>query len=90
MLHPGRIVDYSPTTVQMAAPILRSTMLGKELRQAREKAGMTQEQLAFRARVDRTYISILERDKKSPTVITLLRICRALKVPASQIIARIE
>ena len=53
-------------------------MLGKELRKAREAAGMSQEELAFRARVHRTYISLLERDKKSPTLDVLFRICGAM------------
>lgn len=53
-------------------------MLGSELRKAREKAGMSQKRLAFEAGVHRTYISLLERDKKSPTVNVLLRICKAL------------
>jgi transcriptional regulator with XRE-family HTH domain len=65
-------------------------MLGDELRDARTKAGLTQEQLSFAAKIDRTYVSLLENNKKSPTVDTLFRICDALGVPASQIIARAE
>ena len=51
---------------------------------------MTQEQLAFKAGVDRTYVSMLEHDKKSPTVKVLQRICKALRVRASRLLARIE
>ena len=65
-------------------------MLGKELRKARLAAKMTQEELSFEAKLDRTYISHLENDKKSPTVDTLFRICKALGLPASQLIARVE
>jgi transcriptional regulator with XRE-family HTH domain len=65
-------------------------MLGKELRQAREAAEMTQEQLAFAAQLDRTYISQLEHDKKSPTLDVLFRICDALEVRLSDVIARVE
>jgi Helix-turn-helix len=39
-------------------------MVGKELRAARQQAGMTQEELAFKAGVDRSYISLLENDRK--------------------------
>lgn len=53
-------------------------MLGDELRKAREAAGLTQEKLAFAAGLDRTYISQLEHDKKSPTLDVLFRICDAL------------
>jgi transcriptional regulator with XRE-family HTH domain len=64
--------------------------LGAQLRQARLQAGLTQEELSFRAQVDRSYISQLERDLKSPTVDMLLRLCRKLNVSASRIVARIE
>lgn len=65
-------------------------MLGKELREAREAAEMTQEQLAFAAQMDRSYISQLERDKKSPTLNAVFRICDALEVRPSDVIARVE
>lgn len=65
-------------------------MLGKELRQSREMAEMTQEQLAFAAEIDRTYLSQLENDKKSPTLNVLFRLCDALKVPAAELVARVD
>ncbi len=65
-------------------------MLGDELRKARERAGLTQEDLAFKARIHRTYVSLLERDRKSPTLAVLFRICDALGVSASRLIARVE
>ena len=65
-------------------------MLGEELRKAREGAGLTQERLAFRAGVSRPYVSQLERDLKSPTMDALFRICEALGVRASALIARVE
>ena len=51
---------------------------------------MTQEELAARAKVDRTYISDIENDKVSPTVDMLERLCAALGVRVSTIIARVE
>lgn len=65
-------------------------MLGDELRKAREAANLTQEQLSFKAEVDRTYISQLENDQKSPTVEMLFRLSAALDVLASEILARVE
>ena len=65
-------------------------MLGKELRKARTRAGLTQEELAFKAHVDRTYISMLENDKKSPTVDMLMRLCQSLGITASQLLERVE
>lgn len=65
-------------------------MFGEQLRKAREKAGLTQEQLAFRAGVHRTYISLLERDLKSPTLVMLFRLCKALAISAGKLVARVE
>lgn len=65
-------------------------MLGDELRNARRKAGLTQEQVAARARISREYVSQLERDRQSPTVDMLLRVCRILGTSASTIIAKVE
>jgi transcriptional regulator with XRE-family HTH domain len=65
-------------------------VFGTELKKLREKAALSQEQLAARAGVHRTYVSLLERNKKSPTLDVLFRLCKALGVPASRVIARVE
>lgn len=65
-------------------------MLGLELRNAREAAGLTQEELAHRAEVDRTYISMLENDRKSPTVDMLFRLCDALDASPSALLSKVE
>jgi transcriptional regulator with XRE-family HTH domain len=65
-------------------------MLGDEIRKARQKAGLTQEKLAFEARVSRQYVSLLELGQKSPTVDVLLRLCKAMSASAAGIIAKIE
>jgi transcriptional regulator with XRE-family HTH domain len=64
--------------------------LGEELRKARTQVGMTQEQLAFAADLDRSYISLLEHDQKSPTVDTLFRLCGAIGIRPSVLLARVE
>lgn len=64
--------------------------LGEELRKARTEAGLTQEELARAAKLDRAYISQLENDHKSPTVDTLFRLCGALGVKASAVLAEVE
>ena len=52
--------------------------IGRVLRVKREAREISQEELAERAGVDRSYVSILERGLKSPTLETLERICIAL------------
>ena len=65
-------------------------MLGDELRKARDKSELTQEELSFAAKIDRTYISQLENNKKSPTVDVLFRLCDSLGIAPSELIARVE
>jgi len=65
-------------------------MLGDLLRAVRNKAGMSQEQLALQANVDRSYISEIKRDLKNPTVDMLLRLCKAMGASASAIVAQLE
>ena len=65
-------------------------MVGSVLQKMRLKAGMTQEELAFKAKVDRTYISMLEHNEKSPTLDMLFRLCQALGIKASTVIAKVE
>lgn len=65
-------------------------MLGAELKKARKAARLTQEELAAKAGLHFTYISLLETDKKSPTLNVLFRICRALGIPARTLIGRVE
>jgi transcriptional regulator with XRE-family HTH domain len=65
-------------------------MLGDELKKARLKAGLTQEQLAAQARISREYVSQLERNRQSPTVDMLLRVCRILKTSAARVISKVE
>ena len=57
---------------------IQKSAIGRILRAKRENLGISQEALAERADVDRSYVSILERGLKSPTLETLEKICKAL------------
>ena len=65
-------------------------MFGEELKKARKESGLTQEKLAARAGLHYTYISLLETNKKSPTLDSLFRICKALGISAASLIERVE
>ena len=59
---------------------------GLRVREAREAAGLTQEELAHRAGFHRTAISLIETAARSSTLETVERLARALRVePASLI-----
>jgi transcriptional regulator with XRE-family HTH domain len=53
--------------------------LGVRLRDAREKLGLTQEQVALKARVSTNYYAVVERGEGNLTFLKLNRIVRALK-----------
>ncbi|MFD2261724.1 helix-turn-helix domain-containing protein [Lacibacterium aquatile] len=55
-------------------------ILAKNLRMLRAGAGLSQEDLADLAQVDRTYIGGLERSVRNPTLAVIERIARALGV----------
>jgi transcriptional regulator with XRE-family HTH domain len=65
-------------------------MLGAELRKVREAAGLTQEKLAFAAKLSREYVNQLEQDHKSPTVKVLVRLCKAMDVRAWKVLRAAE
>lgn len=65
-------------------------LFGREVARLRKRLGISQEELAFRAEVHRTYISQLERGLKSPTLNVMLKLSHALKVPASRLVAAVE
>ena len=60
--------------------------LGSTLYDYRKRQGLSQEALAEKAGLDRSYISILERGLKSPTLATLERVCEKLGVLPEEVI----
>ncbi|WP_242057609.1 helix-turn-helix transcriptional regulator [Halobacillus yeomjeoni] len=58
-------------------------MYGLTLKKIRFQKELSQEELAFRAGLDRTYISSLERGKRNPSLVTMDKIARALDVKLS-------
>lgn len=63
---------------------------GQTLKDFRKRAGLSQEALALECELDRTFISLLERGQRQPTLTTLFRIARVLKVTPSELIAAVE
>jgi len=59
---------------------------GKKIRDEREKKGLSQEQLGFKCDLDRTYISGIERAIRNPSLLTIEKIAKALKVKLSDLV----
>lgn len=64
--------------------------VGKIIARLRRSTGISQEELAHRAGIHRTYVSQLERGLKSPTIIILERIAAALGTKPSTILIEVE
>ena len=63
---------------------------GVVLRRLRIDAGLTQEQLGFEAELRRTYVSVLELGHQQPSLTTIIKLARALKIPAAELIRMVE
>ncbi|MEA1010437.1 helix-turn-helix transcriptional regulator [Bacillus cereus] len=60
--------------------------LGKRIRKLRVNKEWTQERLAFKSNLDRTYIGGIERGERNPTALNLKKIADALKVPLEHVL----
>lgn len=53
----------------------------KGLKIARAIAGLTQKEVALLAGLDPSHMSLIEAGRRNPSVTTLEKLCRALKIP---------
>jgi len=60
--------------------------IGARIKAAREKAGMTQEDLAAAVEMSPTHISVIERGVKPPKLATRVKIANALKVSSDMLL----
>jgi transcriptional regulator with XRE-family HTH domain len=58
---------------------------GKKVREERKKLGLSQEALAEKAGVHRTYIGMIERGEKNITLANIQKVSKALKVKSSKL-----
>jgi transcriptional regulator with XRE-family HTH domain len=62
------------------------TSFGLVLRATRTERGLSQERLALDCGLDRTYISLLERGLRQPTLTTLVVLGQALNTEAAELV----
>lgn len=63
---------------------------GKVLRSHRKAKGLSQEQLAFQCNLDRTFIGLLERGQRQPTITTIFTISEQLDIVPHTLIKVVE
>jgi len=64
--------------------------LGRAILRARRRQRISQEELAARAGMDRTYVGGIERGEENPSLEKILLLARALEMKASQLVLDAE
>lgn len=62
------------------------TILAKNIKGARNLLGWSQEELAERAEIDRTYVSGVERQIRNPTITVVAKFAEALGTTAADLL----
>lgn len=70
--------------------IMVVSIFGMVLRELREKNNLSQEKLAEYCDLDRTYISLLERGLRQPTISTIFKLSEALHLKPSSMVEMVE
>jgi len=61
-------------------------VVGGNVRRLRLVRGLTQEQLAFEAKIDLTYVGGIERGVRNPSLLVMVRVAAALAVEPSALL----
>ena len=59
---------------------------GDRVREIRKKKGLSQEELAYKADLHRTYIGMIERAEKNITLVNIEKIANALEIEIADLI----
>ena len=73
----------------MSKQISIEKAFGKVLRETRDKAEMSQEELALTAGLDRSFISLLERGLRQPSLTTVFVLAAVLNTDPSKMVASV-
>jgi transcriptional regulator with XRE-family HTH domain len=65
------------------------TTFGTNLRRARKDAGLSQEALGHRADFHPTEVNRIERGRRNPGLLTIVKLAKALDIPAGDLLAEL-
>jgi transcriptional regulator with XRE-family HTH domain len=66
------------------------TRFGRSMRSYRLQRKLSQEDLALAAKLSRNYISDIERGTRNPSLLALVRLSRALRLPLRDMLGDVE
>jgi transcriptional regulator with XRE-family HTH domain len=61
-------------------------IVGRNVKKYRQQKGLTQEELAFAAKIDLTYVGGIERGRRNPSLLVMARVADALAVPLQKLL----
>lgn len=61
-------------------------IVGRNVRQLRQAKGLTQEQLAFEAGLDLTYVGGIERGRRNPSLLVMVALAEALNADVAALV----
>jgi transcriptional regulator with XRE-family HTH domain len=62
-------------------------VVGGNVRRLRQLRGLTQEQLAFDAQIDLTYLGGIERGRRNPSLLVMDRLAQSLSVELAALVS---
>lgn len=80
----GPLADRDPLPTLLLDPIRWPVLLAQNVRLLRKKLGISQEELAHRAKVHRTYMGSIERSEQNISIDNLEKIAKAIEVKPHQ------
>jgi len=60
--------------------------LASKIKKRRNELNISQEKLAQKCNFDRTYISLLERAKRNPSYLSLIKLCIGLEIELTELL----
>ncbi|MBY0577759.1 MAG: helix-turn-helix domain-containing protein [Burkholderiales bacterium] len=66
------------------------TVFGSVLREIREELGLSQETLALHCGLDRSFISLLERGRRQPSLTTIMYLAFSLDIAPGSLISKVQ
>ncbi len=74
----------------MKRPSNLSSAFGRAVQARRQGFDISQEELAWRAGLHRSYLADIERGARNPTLATIQKLAKALKMPMSSLMQETE
>ena len=65
-------------------------VFGRVLRAKRKEGGLSQEALALEAGIDRNFVSLMERGLNQPSLSTVFKLAKALKVEPASLLKEVQ